>query len=179
MTTVASTRLYELANMREVLDRLLEETEGELTPELEAQLDAVDGAANDKIERVGLFIREQLAHAEGIRIEETRLVARRKAHERVAEQLKHYLQQQMERLGKTKVDGLLCTVALQRNSAPTIECVVDAKAVLAGPQGDLFAERVETVEYRLRRPALIDAWKANQPLPTGVTVTLGHHVRIR
>jgi hypothetical protein len=176
---IAAAPLYELANMRELLDGKLAETDGELTPELEQLLDALDGKIEEKIERVGLFVLEQSEEAEKVKKHEQRLAAKRKAHERVAEQLRHYLQRQMERLGKTKVDGLLCTVALQRNSAPTIEAAVDAKAVLAGPQGDLFAERVETVEYRLRRDAIVAAWKSQQPLPAGVSVTVGQHIRIR
>ena len=55
--------LYQIADAREILDTWLLETEGEVTPELEALLAEIDGKADEKIERVALYIREQLALA--------------------------------------------------------------------------------------------------------------------
>jgi hypothetical protein len=116
MTTVTTpVRLYELAEARGILDEFLAETDGELTPEIEALLDQLEGQVSEKVERVALYIREQLVTAAAIKEEEQRLAARRKARERAVEGLKDYLQRQMERLGTTKVDGLLCTVALQKS----------------------------------------------------------------
>jgi len=112
-----SATLHELAGLREVIDATVAENEGELTPELEAQLDAWDGSFADKVERCGLWAVEQLSYAVAIGAEEQRLAKKRRAHENRAEWMKRYLQSCMERAGKTKVNGVLCTVALQKNRA--------------------------------------------------------------
>ena len=112
--------LYELADAREILDRVFAENEGELTHELEVQLDALSAAVDDKIERVALYIKERLNDCEAIRAEEVRLAARRHAVFNGAESLREYLKRQMERLGKTKVNGLLCTISL-KETAITVE----------------------------------------------------------
>jgi hypothetical protein len=105
--------LYALADAREVLDRLVEENEGELTPELEQALDELDGATEEKIERVALWIKERMHDCEGIRAEEQRLMKRRHAIFNGASALREYLARNMARLGKTEVRGLLISVGLR------------------------------------------------------------------
>lgn len=110
-----TTALYELAGIREALDAVIAENEGELDAALEAALDAIDGAFEEKVERVALYIRERHALAKAIKEEEDRLAERRQALTNGAARLVAYLQVNMERVGKTKVNGLLVTVALQKN----------------------------------------------------------------
>lgn len=180
----ATVPLYELARARDILDEWFVEHEGEVTPELAQMLEEIEGQVNEKIERVGLYIQEQYANATSLEnhpivLESKRLLARAAAFKKRGDGLKeHYLKPLMERLGKDKVEGLTLTVALQKNSVPTISCAVPS-AVFDENQGDLFVERVETVEYRLRRDAIIGAWKDKKPLPAGVFVELGRHVRLR
>lgn len=174
----ASLRLYEIAEMRDTLDVWLAETEGELTPELESLLNEWNETVEAKIERVALFIREQLAVAKAVKEEEDRLVARRKALERAAESLRGYLHAQMDRMGKTRVTGTLATVTLQPNSQPSVHFAGDADAAYR-EHGVHFAERIEHVEYKLNRAALIKTWKAGGELPAGVAVEIGSHVHIR
>ena len=146
--------LYELADMRDVLSDWLDETEGELTPMLDEILTELSGKIDEKIERVALFIREQVATAKAIGEEADRLTQRRKVREKAADSLKMYLQSQMERLGKTKVEGLLATVALQRNP-PSVRTFLE-------PTYTLDTERfVRVIPERVEwdRKALLDAWK--------------------
>lgn len=160
MTNPMRVPLHEVADLQEALDDELYFTMGELSPERERRLDAIAGAAHLKIERIGLFIIEELATAAAIAEEEKRLAARRRARENGAERLKEYLQRQMERLGVRCVTGLLCTVNLQRNSAVA---VVPAIAP-AGPQKDLFTP-VSTAR----------AAHQSRPAP----MRRGQHVRVR
>ena len=92
------------------------------------------------MERIGLFILELEAQAAAIGAIEKRhsdrLRDRRRGKERAAAKLKAYLEHQLQRLGERRVDGLLCTVTLHRNSAPTIVATTPA-----GPQNDLFAPK--------------------------------------
>lgn len=117
-----TTHLYEIAGVREVLDGVIAENDGVLDASLEAALDAIDLAFEEKAERVALYIRERLALAAAIREEEERLAARRKALTGTAEHLTGYLQQNMERVGKTRINGLLATVSLQKNP-PKVEAL--------------------------------------------------------
>jgi hypothetical protein len=181
--------LYDIADAREILTTWLDETEGELTPELETLLDELDATADQKIERVALFVREQLAEAKAIREEEDRLTARRKARERAAESLKTYLHAQMERLGKTKVTGLLATVAIQA-SPPSVKCALTQDQLRDSyrerdsyNEEDPYIERVPE-SYRLKSKAVLDAYKRGEwewpdPPLLGVTVEQGTHLRIR
>ncbi len=171
--------LYELAAMRDVLTGWLEEVEGEVTPTLEALLADQEGAENEKIERVALFIREQLATVEAIKIEEDRLTARRKARENKVAGLKDYLQRNMERIGTEKVQGLLCTVALQR-SPPAVTTALTSDD-LGGryARGDREFITEIPASYRLNREAVLAAWKAQQQIPEAVLVTQSRHLRIR
>lgn len=128
--------LYRLADMREQLDGELFFSDGELTPEQERRFDAIAGSADKKIARIGLAILEAQAMAKIIEGEEERLAERRRGVLRDIERRKEYLRLQMERLGKTKVIGALCTVTLHGNSTLTVSTVATSAA---GPQRDLFA----------------------------------------
>jgi hypothetical protein len=180
----AAIKLYELAAARDILDEFLAETEGEVTPELQQLLDELEGDTKEKIERVALYIREQLALAGAVKVEEDRLAARRKSLERAADGLKAYLKMQMERIGAPKVTGLLCTVALQ-NNPPAVRCALTSDELLAHFVGAVTDSRLEQfvrevpASYRLDSRAVLDAFKAGHPIPTEVTIEQGTHLRIR
>lgn len=175
MTTVL--KLYELANARDILDEFLMETEGEVTPELAALLDEIEGDIKEKIERVGLYAQEQAATAKAVKAEAERLTARARAMEKAADGLKNYLKYQMVRLGQTKVVGLLCTVSRQKNSVAGIQCAITPEALaLTEPA---LVTRQEIVTYSLDRDAILARWKAGQALPETVVVEQGEHVRVR
>jgi hypothetical protein len=177
MTTVT---LYELADMRDVLANWLAETEGDVTPELEALLDELAGKTNEKIERVGLYIRELTATATAIEDEAKRLQARVVASRKAAEGLKNYLKRQMERLGSTKVDGLLCTVAIQKNGQPSVTTVVEPFVLYEADDARPYVKRAEVVTYTLDRERVLAAWKAApSSLPAAIVVEQGTHIRVR
>lgn len=173
-------KLYELAEARGILDQWLDESEGELTPEIEELLNHLDGKVDEKVERVGLYIRERLAHARAVKDERDRLDALAKRDERAAESLKGYLKHCMEQLGKTKVPGLLATVSIQKNSQPAVTTGgLAANELYAVPEAQRFVRREETVIYTLDREAILAAWRRDEPLPMPIVVDLGSHIRIR
>lgn len=180
--SAAAVRLYDLAEARGILDEFLTETEGEVTPELEQLLESLEGQVTEKVERVALYIREQLATAAAVKEEEQRLATRRKSLERAAEGLKNYLQRQMERLGTTKVNGLLCTVALQK-SQPSVTSTLDVTQLMDLAEADETSlRRFVTVipeNYVLDKRAVLEAYKTGERLPDGVGIDQGQHVRIR
>lgn len=179
---MSAVTLYEIADARAILAEWLEESEGELTPELETLLAEIDEQAETKVERVGLFIRECQVHADAVKVERDRLTALAKRNERAVESLKNYLKVQLERLGKPKVQGKLCTVALQANppavkgDLPESELIRIHRLSYAAP-GCIVRYIPES--YALDRRAALDLYKAGQPLPDGLTVEQGTSLRIR
>lgn len=173
-----STPLYQLAEMRDVLDVWLYEEHGVETPELGALLKDLDGEVDRKIEAVGLYIRELDSEAERIKGEETRLRERRKARENAADSLRGYLLHQMEKLDKTSVKGTLLTVALQPSPPAVTSTLSEAQLsdrwLNDGPQ---FVTMHES--YTLNRNAILAAVKAGQEIPEGIAVTQSRHVRLK
>lgn len=171
-------KLYELANLRDVLDEALAETEGELTPEIEAQMAALDMASDEKIERVALYIREQLSEATAIEDESKRLRQRADAKANAARSLKLYLAREMERLGKEKVNGLLATVAMQ-NNPPAVVGDVDAAALWKSGGDFAGFVRYTPESFALDRKVVLDAYKRGQTIPAGLDVVQTRSLRIR
>ena len=173
----AAVKLYELSEARDILDEFLAETEGEVTPELQQLLDELDGKIEEKIERVALYVREQLATATAIDEEVKRLSARKRARERAAEGLKAYLKSQMERLDKKKVEGLLCTVALQ-NNPPSVRGDVDTgdRDVVGAWRRFI---RLIPERFELDRRVVLEAHKTGEPIPPGLSIEQTTSLRIR
>lgn len=175
MTTMT---LYEIADARDILEQWLIDSEGEVTPELEALLADLDGKADEKIERVALYIREQKAMATAAKEERDRLGAIATRRTKAADSLSDYLHREMERLGKVKVTGILATVAIQKNP-PAVKGDLSAEGLeLIYRNGPAIVRHVPE-SYVLDRKAALDAFKAGQPLPGGLTVEQSSSIRIR
>lgn len=155
--------LFEIANIREALDAVIAENDGVLDEQLEAALAQVDGDFEEKAERCGLWVREQLATAEAIKAEEERLAAKRTAAVNRAKRVTEYLFAQMKRVGKQRVNGLLCQLVIAKNPPSVVETVPASQADLAtlwhGARGSEFITRKEPV-YSWDKAALKDAIKA-------------------
>lgn len=169
----ATLKLYEIADARAILDEWLSESEGEITPELEAMLAEVAEDGAEKIERVALYVRERRAHAAAVKEERDRLDAIVKRETKAADSLLEYLHRQMDALNTPRVIGKLCTVAIQKNSQPAVLCSVDAFNL-----NDILL-RKETISYTVDREEVLRRWKANEHLPAEISVVQGSHVRIR
>ncbi len=166
--------LYQIAEARTILDDWLAESEGEVTPALEALLAEIDGKADEKIERVALYIRERKAHAAAVKEERDRLDAIVKRETLAAENLLAYLDRQMTALGKDRVNGVLATVARVKNP-PSVR-----------PLSDDFSGKparfVRTVPARFEwdKRAMLDAWKEEPAVLDGIAVVeQGTSLRIR
>jgi hypothetical protein len=127
--TATALHLYEATDAIEIVrdwilehDEELRANEGVLPDELAELLAKVEGDFNAKAERVALFIREMLATAKAIKLEEERLYARRKSMENAADRLKRYLEMNMLAAEKMRIEGKLVTLRIQKNPAScTIE----------------------------------------------------------
>jgi hypothetical protein len=169
--TAPALRLYEYADALSRIEGLLYEAEGVLTPELEQALNDANFDFDTKAERCALMAGGFLANAAAVRVEEERLGDRRKHYEKAAESLKEYLRLQMQRVGKDKIEGRLASVRVQQ-SPPKVVCVDASKLppallILPPPPAPI-----------VNRARVLELWKSDKPLPEGVSVEVGSHVRI-
>lgn len=181
MKTTTELRGYELAGEWDALDELLEETGGELTPEIESLMEGLDASTTEKIERIALVILRKKSEAKAIKEQAERLASRGSARTNAATRLTEYLTRVMQSIGKEKVEGVLATVAFQA-SPPSV--VVDEAAWDEEALMGLHMVRPELVKYTpesfaLNKRAILDGAKNGQPLPGGVSIIRTLSLRIR
>lgn len=115
-----TTTLFGLVDVRDALNAALEDTQGELTPDLDAALSQWEGDFKDKVENYALLITELRDTGKLAREKAEAFVARAKAREALADRLAARLQQGLEDTGTKKVVGTLKTVWLQASN-PKVE----------------------------------------------------------
>jgi phage host-nuclease inhibitor protein Gam len=170
-------KLYEISAEYDRVAEAIIENGGELTPELEAELEKIEGAFEEKAERVALYIRNLLATADTYTREALRIAQKSKSLQNTADSLKAYLKRNMEKLELTKVEGKLATVAIQKNSQPSVAGVTDAM-LLQMQHHQVFQDFVK-ITRSADKGAIARFAAAGGELPEGVEVTRGSHVRIR
>lgn len=174
--------LYQLAGVREALDKVIAENEGEIDAAMEAALDQVNGSFDDKVERVALYVKELHGLAKMMKEEEDRISERRQAVTKDASRLVAYLQTQMERVGKAKVNGLLCTVSLQKNPPSVVPVVTMDEPELRNIAtfNPRYVRHDET--WALDRKAILEDYKAGtlpEDIAKRVQITQSTSLRIR
>lgn len=165
-------KLWEIADDLVEIAAEIVEAGGELTPELEARLDAQGALLEAKVEALALLIRERELDAEAAKAEEYRLAMIRKSHERTAASLKDYVLRCMESAGVQRVETPLARVRVQRSGTPRVEYAGDVMALPA------WARRHIPEAWDVDRKALTEAVREGDELPAGVVVTYSHHLRI-
>jgi homospermidine synthase len=171
---------FELAGEWDALDQLLEETGGELTPEIESLMDGLNASTNEKIERIALVVLRKKSEAKAIKEQADRLAARGKARENAATRLTEYLTRVMQSVGKDKVEGVLVTVVFQKGPpALMVDDSWDTDALRG-----LQMVRPELVRYipesfAVDKRAVIDAANAGTNPPHGMELTRNTSLRIR
>jgi hypothetical protein len=162
-------KLYELPTLARMIDELIEDADGEITPDIAAMLDEMEGTLASKVDGIGALIREHTFRAAAFAEEMARLKERKATQERAAERLKAYLQGVMQKLGVDRVVGGRYSATLQRAGRPAIAWAGDPDRIPAG-------FRRETVAPDLA--AAQDAYAAGV-LPEGFTATFTTSLRLR
>jgi len=162
-------KLYEIPSELRVIEAQIADADGELTPELEAALDALKTEFDQKAEYLALLIREAQVEAEAYKAEETRLRDRRRAAENRADRLKRYVHEQMQRISKDKVRGQLASLSVVANSRPSV----------IWDEGTEIPDEFARVKRELDANAvLVHVGIHGQP-PKGATLVQGTHLRVR
>lgn len=176
---MATAKLYELViGERRALEELLEETGGEFTPEIEQLMDELELKRDDKLERVGVYYKEQLGDAERCKLLAAHYGARAKSYERGAEGLKSYAESMMRIAGVDKLKCPLVSLSIQHNP-PSVKGDLTQEALreLAVIEPTLVRQVPEI--FSLDRRAALDYHKAGHALPDGLAVEQGSSLRIR
>jgi len=157
------------AEYQAIMD-LLERSEGEITPELAERLESLSGDLPHKLERLCEVWETFNAQAAGLQAALDRLGKQHSAATRSRERLREYMQRAMEAFGERKLRAGNFTLALWKNSTPTAEW--------HGRPEDL-PERYRRVKIEFDRLAAARDYRDGLPLPDGVTVIEGQHLRIQ
>lgn len=161
-------RLYELPAAFAAIDLALEDLGGELTPELEAELDRLEGTLEDKTDAICAMVRERTARGEVLAAEGKRFAERAQVERNAADRLKDYLLRTLQSLGRDRVEGQRFKARIQRNGMPSIRWAG------SGEIPEPFRQVTVSLDYDMARAA----WKADQ-LPQGFEASVGSHLRIQ
>lgn len=155
----------------EICDELLAIGFGEEVPaDMEAQLDTLLPALDQKFDNICRLLQEMEAHATAKRAEAKRLAGGAKTLEDRYEWLRSYLQRHLERIGMKEYRTPLFSATRTANSQPSVTFVGDVAALPPG---------LRKVTIEVDKKACLEVFKAGGQLPEGVEVKTGEHLRIR
>lgn len=162
-----SATLYQLTNQMAEIEAMLEETGGELTPELESLWEETSESLPQKVDGYNQVLRNLTAYAANLADEIKRLQGLKRTADNSAKRIKEHVLDCMEAFGLTRLEGNYCKMSL-RSSTQT---EVDEDSVLMP-----YLARVEklglpswiTCELKINKTALKEAFKGKDVTPGGV-----------
>lgn len=158
--------LYEIALEGKLIEDILIEGDGELTPETEERMNQLLRLGTPKIEGAALIIKELEASEEYAKAESERLKKRQKAFERNADSLKARVVDALDAVFGGKVKTNRVTVYTQKaKDSISFEFLADESALenLFNTRPDLVKQ---TISYSLNKDALEKVWSDEAPLRT-------------
>ena len=175
--------LYEITESYREVFALLEESEGELTPEIAARLEALDGEYDTKIQNIALFILDLEADKKKIKDEISRLSANAINTQKKIESLSKYVLGSLEFTGR-KVKTHLVSVWAQ-NSPPSV-VIDDLAAIPDCYKTATIKTSLERIPESLRELATVEPSKTaiKEAIDNGEEVPGAHfewhkHLRIK
>lgn len=141
--------LYELEQKQIRINELLEENGGELTPELEAELQIQDFEINEKFESYCKAIKSYEAAISGFKTEIERLKARKETAEKAITHMKDAMLNAISVFGLTKVHAGIFTIGTRKSQSLD---VLDESLI-----PDMYKNKVTTI--KVDKNAIKDAIK--------------------
>lgn len=146
-------KLYELTGQyNQLWDMVNDEADLEV---LQDTMEGLEGEISDKAEGIAKLMKSIEADENGIKAEEERLYARRKALENRRTSIKGYLESQLIGTGIDKVKGTMFTVSIQ-NNPPSVK--------LASENWTDYSEKYHKVVHSIDKKAIME------DLKSGVTI---------
>ena len=184
MTALATDTLYGLTDLRILIDHALEESEGELTPEIQAALDQWEQDFPKKAEAVALYMKHWSDLADVATQEAKRLAGIAASRQRRADSLKQYLEDQMKRSGVEKVESPFFRQFAIANNPPAVTEIVPTDEAdfreIAKTSPELVTRVPES--FRWAKDAIKAAAKAKtlpEDVARRVQITTTRSLRIR
>lgn len=169
--------LHELAEYFREINKAIVETGGEVTDENEATIDALieeldraRGDIDDKIDAIRPIIERNRAEAAYYEGEADRYYARSRGFSRAVERLKSWMIRSLDHAGLTRAGRLIPQQIQANGGLPAVDWELIGEPI---PEG--FARVVTTVE--LDKQAVYRFLELGLPLPRGIKVTRGRHIR--
>jgi len=162
-------KLYELTDAYKSLWEMVDNDESDSTM-IQNALQTVNDAIEVKAGNIVIFLQSLDIDAKAIKEEEARLSARRKAIENKRDNIKRYLQEQMESLGLDKLKTPTHSLSVQSN--PPALVITDK---------DIIPQKYLTfvpASYEPRKKDIVDAIKAGEVV-AGCELVRGRSLRIR
>ena len=158
-------KLYELANgFAELFEQLedINSLDGDTEDFRQALLDTIEGIEAEfdaKAENIGAYIKALTAEAAALKAEEAALAKRRKSKETQIKWLKQYLLDNMQAIGRTKIDRPMAVLCVRNN--PESVRIEEENAFVT------LCMRAGHDEYLRYRPPEIDRTAVKRALQSG------------
>jgi len=165
-----SDSLYALSEGLARINEVIIEAEGVVDEFLEAELDRMLPAIQDKAGSIGKWIRNITGSTLALEAEIDRLKHKKIMAENLSARLKTYLKESMERAGITKLDAGVVTLAIQKNP-PSVD--IPDESVVPAAYKDVVPE-----QYVISKRRILEALKEGKEV-AGVTLKIGSHLRLR
>lgn len=150
----------------------IEDGDGELTPELEDELrDLIDDQIN-KLHNIAKLNKYADSMWNMARTEVERLQSVAAKYAKLAARAKFLAGVVLQTMPDFKAKAGTFSLWIQKNGQPTVIPPEDLSAI---PSEWIK----ETVHRSLDTAKILAAWRANEPLPPGIHIELGTHVRIK
>jgi Gp157 protein len=114
-TTAPAETLFNIGLELEALDRMLTDSMGELTPEIEAALAALDAKLTSKIDGLGWFIRTCETRAAGFKASADEMASKARTEGNKVKRLMEYVRAYLTFRKERTISGRAYTFALQTN----------------------------------------------------------------
>ena len=167
-------KLYDLSQEGVMISDMLTENEGELTPELEARLDALMLEGPERMEAAAMVVRQLEASANACEEETKRLRDRAKAFQDNADRLKKRMVIALDCAFSGKIKTPLFTIWAQNTAATTVCDLAPGVTpeMLQAERPDLVRVKVE-----LDRTGAVAKFKAGEKLPDELFFTTNDATR--
>lgn len=162
-------KLYELPAIWKHIQLAIDDAEGEMSSEVEADLDCLQADLEGKTRGICSLMRQMDAEADACLKEAVRLQAMASARQNNARRLRDYLLNILTAMDTQRVDAGTFKVSVCKNSRPSISWGRDFLELPA--EFIRFTPSVDTQKA-------YEQWKAGEKLPDGFAVKQGHHLRI-
>jgi Siphovirus Gp157 len=154
--------LYDLTLEGVQISDILADNEGELTPELEARLDALMLEGAQSMEAAAMVVKQLEGNATACEEEAKRLRDRAKAFSENADRLKKRMTVALDAAFNGKIKTPLFTIWAQSTAATTL---VDLASGYTPEMLQAEYPHLVRVKIEVDRPKILSAWKAGEPLP--------------